>query len=290
MGKRGTPITVEPLTHTPKGGKKYCRPPDVELQIASTLPLRPAELIARAAISDTGSPSYLKEECVVYFIRQSHLVGDSDTTNALSKILLDRTAKWITGSFLKLGLGLEDAINAYRDLVAETIDTITDPASDLGDFFQAKFWATLKGDLINMYDKQARAHRRDQLHVSLTDPVHSGGAGEGGELDAGHVLLAERIESGKDIEIETLYKLEVQQGLPAVRNPLHRKAFILYFIECTFRGPLPDRSAGGMERPRRRSVLLSRRRSLQMPTMECFLQKAGGVQDPTESRTEKPCS
>lgn len=167
----------------------------------------------------------------MYFIRQSHLADDSDTTNALSKILLDRTAKWIIASFLKLGLKLDDAIKAYRDLVADVVDAITDPTSDLGDFFQAKFWKALKGDLSNMHDRQVRADYQDQLHVSLTDPVQDSDAGEGGESGGEQVQFGERVDSGQDIELDTLYRLEVQQGLHSVRNPLHRKAFVLHYFE-----------------------------------------------------------
>src|SRR5918911_287585 len=69
---------VRPLTHRGTDGCVLTRPPEVEAQIVSTLGLDRQELRRRAAIVDQAHPDYLKDETVVYLLRESYRADDLD--------------------------------------------------------------------------------------------------------------------------------------------------------------------------------------------------------------------
>jgi len=229
MAKREARIAIEPLSHTTKSGQRYHRMPEVEAQIASVLHLPPNEIVARARISDSAHPEFLKEECLVYFVRTCHKAADSETVDALIHVLLRRCAPWISGRLRALGLNQEDAVVAYQEIVADMVDAVIDSKSDRGEFFQVRFRRALMYWLLNFYDKWARLNKRDQQHDRVTDSVGRVDRSDKG-LDSSE-QLGEYIGSGEDLAMDTERRLLIQDALFAIRDERHREAFVLHHYE-----------------------------------------------------------
>ncbi|MGI8546815.1 MAG: hypothetical protein ACR2M1_05690 [Gemmatimonadaceae bacterium] len=229
MTNGNTGIAVEPLSHLTRSGRAYRRTVEVDAQIASALRLSSNELTARAKVRDRDAPDFLKEECLVYFIRVHHRAADLDTVNALSQVLLERCALWITRRFRALGLDKEDALTAYQQLVSEMIDAIIDPGSDRGEFFQVRFWRALRCRLLNAYDAWLRANKRDAQYDSLTGSIS--GPNDADDDAGNHERLEERLGSGEDLALDLEHRTMIQEALLAIRDEQHREAFVLRHFE-----------------------------------------------------------
>jgi hypothetical protein len=229
MTNGNTGIAIEPLSHVTRSGRAYHRTREVDAQIASALRLPPSELTARAKIRDRDAPEFLKEECLVYFIRLHHRAADFDTVNALSQVLLERCARWITRRFRALGLDKQDALMAYQQLVSEMIDAIIDPESDRGEFLQVRFWRVLRCRVLNVYDAWLRASKREAQHDSLTGSV--GGSSDFDEDARDRKQLGEHLGSGEDVALDLEHREMIQEALFAIRDERHREAFALHHLE-----------------------------------------------------------
>lgn len=230
MAKRNTRIAIEPLTHVTRGGQPYHRTPEVEAQIASALRLRPAALVLRTKVRDRNAAEFLKEECLVYFIRMYSQAADLDTVNALAHVLLRRCALWTTSRFRALGLHRDEAVKAYQDLVGDTVDAVIDPESDRGDFFQVRFWLALRSRLLNVYDKWVRANKHDEQYDSLTD-VAGHSRSDASDDPTGRERLEERTGSEEDLAMDAERRMVIQEALFAIRDERHREAFVLRYFE-----------------------------------------------------------
>lgn len=229
VAKRNTRIAIEPLTRVTRSGRQYHRTPEVDAQIASGLRLSPSALVARARVRDHKASEFLKEECLVYFIRMYHQADDLDTVNALVQVLLERCTRRIMRRFCALGLNREDTLMAYHELVADMIEAIIDSESNRGEFFQVRFGRVLRYRLLNVYDKCIRANKRSQLHDSLTDSI--GGESDFSDGPDEREQLEERIGSEEDLAMDAERHLAIQEALPAIRDERHREAFVLRHFE-----------------------------------------------------------
>jgi DNA-directed RNA polymerase specialized sigma24 family protein len=223
---------AEPLTRRTRDGRPYRRHPSVDAQIIEATRLSTPQLLARAKEQDKTKPGFLKEECVVYFIRQAAFAQDSETVNSLTEALLRRCASWTVRRFRAFGLERTDAEEAYQDLVADMIDSIIDPTNDDGEFFQIRFWRALRYRLIKSFDKRTRRARRGLTHDSLSEAA--GGSkslsDHGTELDD-NVSLEEVIGSGEDVARDVEVRILSEEALRAIRDKRHREAFVLRHFE-----------------------------------------------------------
>ena len=110
-------MQVHPLTRHNSKGETYRRSATVTSQIEAALEMSSETLLERAQISDSNSPHYLQEECLVYLIRDYFKKGQDNIVNKLSKILLRRSARFIYGKLQALDLDMVK--DAYRDTINE---------------------------------------------------------------------------------------------------------------------------------------------------------------------------
>jgi len=161
------PIMPEPLTRRNRAGQPYLRDSDVELQILTSLPLSREDLRRRTAISDRGSPDYLKEECLVYLVRHYHRGGDEQRVRDLSSALLDRTTSIIRKRIRSLG---PDALDeGYSQIVTRLFSKILDISTNQADFFQVRFWCGMNRICIQVFGIQLADLERRRMQVSFSD-------------------------------------------------------------------------------------------------------------------------
>jgi DNA-directed RNA polymerase specialized sigma24 family protein len=206
----------------------YRREPAVEEQIRAALRSDPAALVERAAVRDQASPVYLREECLVYLVREFALQGEAAHVATLSEALLGRCTRFIHGRLLVLGA--QAAEDAYCEVVARLFDLILDVGSDRGDFLQVRFWVALEKMVISAFGRQVKEQARTRRHVPLTALP-----GEDGDEDEQHVapgtLQAGEPRSAPD------QALLVREALAALDEP-YRTAVILRHYEGW---PIEDR-------------------------------------------------
>lgn len=159
-------MELQPLTRRTKDSALYRRSEEVDQQIRSALSMTPEALVGRAHIANKDSPDYLKEECLVYLIRESHRSGQRVMVNALAEILIERCASHID---VKLRtLRPEVAEEAFQDVISSMFDVILDLNSDRGDFLQVRFWRNLELRIINAFNRSVGQQRRAAKNVPLS--------------------------------------------------------------------------------------------------------------------------
>ena len=160
-------VTPEPLTRRNRAGELYIREPDVERQIVGALALTREVLRERIAITDRGSPDYLKEECFVYLLRHYHRRGDEGNVSDIAAALLRRGTRIIRRHLRSLGA--EALEEGYSEVVARLLRKILDVATDKADFFQVRFWFAMKRICIQVFDTLLAQHERGRKEVPFSD-------------------------------------------------------------------------------------------------------------------------
>jgi DNA-directed RNA polymerase specialized sigma24 family protein len=74
-------------------GKAYFRPSEIETVLQSLDGLRIEEVSRRAEISEVDDPEYVPSECLVYFVRQSKVNGDTKPYRDLFAALRNRVLR-----------------------------------------------------------------------------------------------------------------------------------------------------------------------------------------------------
>src|SRR5262245_26563515 len=140
--KDETLTTVIPLTRRNRAGAVLRRDDKVESQIGATLSFDSPQLVARARITDERSPDFLREECLVYFIRDCRRRDDWQLGDMLGDVLFRRCKKWIND---RVHAALEPAY--VDDCIGEVLLNLSEmilEQGDRGDFAQVRFWKFLK--------------------------------------------------------------------------------------------------------------------------------------------------
>ena len=70
-GVKSPSMPIRPLTRRRTDGDPYHRRAEVEAQIEATIGLSQQELLRRAVLADAGDPDYLRDETLVFFLRES---------------------------------------------------------------------------------------------------------------------------------------------------------------------------------------------------------------------------
>lgn len=208
---------IRPLTRRNSAGDLYQRTAEVNAQLESAIDLTPDSLVERARISDEEYPDYLREESVVYFIREYHRSGDEVVVSELAEVLLNRCAKLIHARLKALGRIARD--EAYHDVVEALFQCILDPDSDRGDFLEVRFWVGVTRrtvDAFRTYDVLLGREENVQNFSSLEDALSN-------SADGDDLLLEERVPgAGLSVEENVL----LQEALDALEEP-YRTAFLL---------------------------------------------------------------
>ncbi len=158
------------LTHT-NGltGQPFRRDPEVERQISEALALDPAVLVERARVRDRQDPRFLREECLVYLIRECSAEGRGNgrtrwLASDLAAELLVRIEGYLGRELRRLGPDHYE--EASDEVVAKLFEKITDRQSDLGDFAQVSFWTFLAAKVSDAYRKHVNRLKKEQSEVA----------------------------------------------------------------------------------------------------------------------------
>lgn len=214
----------EPLTHRNSAGEVYQRHPVVEQQIIMAMRLGPDGLRARAALADTTSPDFLREESLVYLIRHFHRAGQQQLVNDLAEVLLRRCATFIHRRLRSLGD--EAARTGYEDVVERLLSLILDLGSDRGDFLQVRFWLGLERLVLRVYHELLLELRRMQATVPISSLA---GYDHDEEDEAGQTVRRGRQVGAEEPPDEWIASCDlVRDALRCIEEPF-RSAFLLRY-------------------------------------------------------------
>ena len=144
---------VRPLTKTNKDGVRYVRPQAVETEIKVALQEDRTALRRRLMVTDSGSPEYLRSECLVHLIRDALPRGDEDRLNEALPILLSRCEAILKAKIANSLPGAdelrEEVLSEFSELLAS--DGMGERPDEL-DFYECRFnmaFRTLRIDVVN---------------------------------------------------------------------------------------------------------------------------------------------
>lgn len=210
---------IRPLTHRNNDGEVYERTDEVIGQIRAALALEPEPMLKRALIRSYEAPGYLREECLIYLVREYLRKGAASIAKRLSEILCRRCAKSVNERLRALGSRYVD--DAFNDVLKEMFERINDLENDRGDYFQVRFWVALKGLTIRTfgrYVKKIEREKREQKWIRIGADPASGS----GEDDAPDPLA-----SAEEPMLPVGDTPVLKEGLNAIKDFRHRTAFAL---------------------------------------------------------------
>jgi DNA-directed RNA polymerase specialized sigma24 family protein len=95
----------------------------------------------------------LREETLVYFVREFSRYGDTETSWYLIETLIERVAAHIQRKLSRWRLTPEDADDCVRDLYATLCEALLD-TSPTAEFWEVRFWVCLDRRLYNIIEKR----------------------------------------------------------------------------------------------------------------------------------------
>lgn len=163
--------TIRPLTRARRDGTPYTREPEVEAQVRALSGIGPRERQRRIGLADRTQNEFLREETLVYLLREHDRQGDPDPAWQLAEILVGRVAGHVARKLARWRFRPEDIAECAQDLFGELRTALFDhgPA---GEFWEVRFWVCLDRRLWNLAEKQ-QAMRDSELRLDERD--------EGGE-------------------------------------------------------------------------------------------------------------
>lgn len=156
------PITPRPLTRQSSSGELYQRLPEVEAQINEMLRAAPDEVIERLRNAGEDSPQYLKEETLVYLIREYFTRPEQHVFEELASALTRRCQRHIARHARRFvdQASLDDCAG---EILSNAFEQILDFDSDRGDYIQVRFWHYLKRLESDITQKYNRSQKKDRL-------------------------------------------------------------------------------------------------------------------------------
>ncbi|MBC8102435.1 MAG: sigma-70 family RNA polymerase sigma factor [Cytophagales bacterium] len=154
---------IRPLARTRKdNGAAYVREADVALQIQE-LSLA-AERNRRARLTQTGdrgSPDRLREETLVYFLREYDRRGDEETAWRIAELLIDRVSGHVARKLARWRLTPDEADDCARDLFAALCEALFSREA-AAEFWEVRFWVCLDRRLWNLIEKRQAVRDNEQ--------------------------------------------------------------------------------------------------------------------------------
>jgi hypothetical protein len=210
---------VLPLTRCGKDGHVLVRSIEVELQIAAALKLDPAVLRQRVRVTNRENPTFLKEETLVYLLREHHRAGDVALCHELAAVLLERCTP--QASKYLWSLGQLEFESAHSDLISVVFEMILDLDSDRGDFLQVRFGLKLKQLAIDTF------RRYDRIAEECAAQVPWSSVAGYAESEEDDVLLVSLPHEMRAPSQEQLRHIQAKEALQQIPEP-QRTAFILF--------------------------------------------------------------
>jgi RNA polymerase sigma factor (sigma-70 family) len=159
----------------------------------------------------------LREETLVYFIRECAAHGDDDTAWRLAEMLVERVSAHVQRKLARWRLTPEDADDCVRDLFAALWDAVFD-RSQTAEFWEVRFWVCLDRRLWNLIEKRQAVADTELSPGDQTD--------DGAEERDADALFARMADTGPSPEAMA----ERSEAL-ALLNENERLAVYLVYIE-----------------------------------------------------------
>lgn len=216
-------MNVQPLTRKNSEGEVYERTEEVERQISAALTMEPGPLIARAQVRDYKAHGYLREECLVYMVREYLRRGKMWVVKRLLQILVSRSVKFVNKKLQ--ALDPQDVDDAFNTVFKKLCDQVRALDSDRGDFLQVRFWVVL-GQLATSTFSE---HLEEVNRVKSQSPISSlpGYESESEDELESRTATSSGNEQDPSISVEDL--VLSREALRSIKNPYHRAAFVLHF-------------------------------------------------------------
>jgi len=218
VASENSSVRVRPLTRRFLSGEPYLRLPEVERQIEEALRLEPRALMERLAEGDADSPRYLKEEALVYLIREHYAGSEPDLFEELSAVLTRRCQTHIK-QYARRFVDLRVLDDCASEILSNAFEQILDFDTDRGDYIQVRFWHFLKRLEGEITKKYGRSQEKERMTDSLTA---EGDDGDGPGLDKDRIA--------RDQTLSPEQRLMLREGLLLLPEPI-RTAFVLYHYD-----------------------------------------------------------
>lgn len=155
---KGAPWTLRSLTRTRRdSGAVYTREVEVEAQIQQLTRLSErARRQTMLAALPPGHPDRLREETLVFALRECALAGDEETAWQVAERLVERISGHVARQLARWRLPAEDADDCTRDLFAALWEALWD-RSPVAEFWEVRFWVCLDRRLWNLVEKRQAA-------------------------------------------------------------------------------------------------------------------------------------
>lgn len=159
-------ITLRPLTRTRKDdGSVYVREKEVEAQLKHVACL--GERQRRKAFFADGEER-LREETLVYLLRECAAEGDTETAWRIAELIVTRVSGHIGRQLGKWRLPPDDADDCTRDLFSALFEALFDTRPS-GEFWEVRFWVCLDRRLWNLIEKRQAALDAQLREVEAPD-------------------------------------------------------------------------------------------------------------------------
>jgi hypothetical protein len=216
-------VYIRPLTHRNLRGEVYERTAEVQEHIRAALALEPESILQRARIRSYKAPGYLREECLVYLIREYLGRGARRVAKRLSEILHGRCARYVNERLRALGSQHVD--DAFNDVMKGMYERIYELENDRGDFFQVRFWVALRGLVANTFDRYVKRIERDKTKEQNLARIGAIPGTEGAEDER-----PDPVDAVEDPTAAVEDLTESKEGLNAIKDHRHRVAFTLRYF------------------------------------------------------------
>lgn len=183
---------LRPLNQTKSNGEPYRRLPDVERQIQDALLLDPTTIINRAKIKDKTSTDFLKEEAVIYMIREYHLSGRYDVVSDLGETLVVRCSKFINSEIKKHIDNIDEAEDCYGEVICELFGRIVDLDSKSSAFAEVLFWTFLGCIIQKRINSHIRGSVKKRAAIPLSEEIYNDPQTQESYLPAQERVLLEK--------------------------------------------------------------------------------------------------
>ncbi|HLK57315.1 MAG TPA: sigma-70 family RNA polymerase sigma factor [Chthonomonadaceae bacterium] len=146
------------------------READVEQQIGVLLSLSSAELKRRAQTPDRAAAGFVKEETLVYMLREKARGGDMHTAGDLAELLVKRCSPFVHKHIAAWKLR---SSSHAEECAFDVFSRLMQDLFDLGagsEFWEVRFWVCLKRRILNCVQKYQSVDR----HEFQPDPLDDG--------------------------------------------------------------------------------------------------------------------
>lgn len=195
--------------------RSYPLSPEVTAQIEVALQMDPKLLVSNAEITDFNSPSFIKDETLVYLFREYTLEEKEFLVTDLGQILMKRIERVVVSKFPSLHKSKIEQI--YIEIVGELFTKILDFEGNSGDFYQVRFQLGVFTLAVGVFRKLEKL----KAFIPISQMVRDG---EGQEAAEGRLNYL--MEGQTNANLPTDLQIETKMGLTQLPNKL-RIVYIL---------------------------------------------------------------